>query len=141
MKTYPVTVQLTYSSQKTILVRAETEEWAKRNALSDLRWDQVRPEVSVVEIGAPQNETPDIIKLQQVVQSLREEAEVYKRQGDKEMYKVFMDDWRCLKKVFTQYKQKRYKKAYQIAWILDTAVRESIPDECWDIIEKAGELP
>lgn len=58
---------------------------------------------------------------------------------DKEMTKMYVSDRKDLRKILKLFKKEKYKEAYDMAWNLDTIVREQIPSSVYEIIEMEGE--
>ena len=60
--------------------------------------------------------------------------------ADAHMKKAYAADRKGLKNVLNLFKKGKLKEAYQVAWDLDTIVRDQIPDKVWKIWDEAENI-
>ena len=53
---------------------------------------------------------------------------------DSDMKKMYWGDSRDLRKVRSLFRRRRFEEAYDLAWMMDTAARDIIPQYAWDIM-------
>jgi hypothetical protein len=82
-------------------------------------------------------------EFQQAIRSLEESAEkaeeIYGKRDAPAMMRMYQRDVKDLRRVFKLWSQHKYNEADEVAWKMDTAGRENIPDSVWrDIQRKIG---
>lgn len=59
--------------------------------------------------------------------------------AEPDMKKMYTKDRKDLRKVLTQFKNKKYVKAFNMACDLDTLVRDQIPDDVYELMLDADQ--
>jgi len=82
-------------------------------------------------------------EFQQAIRSVEESAEkaeeIYGKRDAPAMMRMYQKDARDLRSVYKLWSQGKYNEADEVAWKMDTAARENIPDSVWqDIQRKIG---
>jgi hypothetical protein len=77
--------------------------------------------------------------LHSVEKSAKKEEGVFGKKDASAMRRMYQKDAKDLRKVYKLWSQGRYNEADEVAWKMDTAAREHIPDSIWqDIQRKIG---
>ena len=77
--------------------------------------------------------------IQSVEESAKKAKEIFGKGDAPSMRRMYQKDAKDLRRVYKPWCQGRYNEADEIAWKMDTAAREHIPDSVWhDIQRKIG---
>ena len=82
-------------------------------------------------------------EFQEAIQSVEESAEkaeaIYGKRDAPMMRRMYQKDAKDLWRIYNHWSQGKYNEADKLAWKMDTAGREHIPDSVWhDIQRKIG---
>lgn len=77
--------------------------------------------------------------IRSVEESVEKAEEIYGKRDAPTMRRMYQKDAKDLRKVYKLWSQGKYNEADEVAWKMDTAGREHIPDSVWhDIQRKIG---
>lgn len=77
--------------------------------------------------------------IRSVEESAEKTEEIFGSKDSPMMRRMYQKDAKDLRKVYKLWSQGRYNGADEVAWHMDTAAREHIPDSVWhDIQRKIG---
>lgn len=77
--------------------------------------------------------------IRSVEESAEKAEEIYGKRDAPAMRQMYQKDAKDLQRIYKLWSQGKYNQADEVAWKMDTAAREHIPDSVWlDIQRKIG---